>query len=128
MRSSWRRGAFVHLCLDSHTDGTAKLSGRDCEIREPIPRRDQAVRRIYRHHNAPRVQLCVPGEETFPIPLKYIDATRSTHTDLDVMQEKRIDDYCNIDLNRSLSDPWKGFAKFALLKEKPSKGYLCGPG
>ena len=27
---------------------------------------------IYRHHNEPRVQLYVPKEETFPIPLKYI--------------------------------------------------------
>ena len=42
---------------------------------------------IYRHHNELRVQLYVPKEETFIIPLKYIDVTRSTHTDLDVMQE-----------------------------------------
>ena len=34
----------------------------------------------------------VPKEETFPfpIPLKYIDVAMSTHTDLDVLQEKRI--------------------------------------
>ena len=43
---------------------------------------------IHRHHNEPRVQFYVPKEETFPIPLKCIDATRSTYTDLDVMQEK----------------------------------------
>ena len=55
---------------------------------------------IYRHHNDHRFQLHVPKEETFPIPLKKIDETRSTHTDLDVMQEKRIDDYWNVDLNR----------------------------
>ena len=47
---------------------------------------------IYRRHNEPRVQLYVPKEETFPIPLKYIDVTRSTHSELDVLQEKRIDD------------------------------------
>ena len=35
--------------------------------------------------NDPRVQLFVLKEETFPIPLKYIDVTRSTHTDLDVL-------------------------------------------
>ena len=40
---------------------------------------------IYRHHN-------VPKEETSPIPLKYIDVTRATDTNLDVLQEKRIDD------------------------------------
>ena len=43
---------------------------------------------IYRHHNEPRVQLYVPKEETFPIPLKYTDVTESTRTDLDVIQEK----------------------------------------
>ena len=32
----------------------------------------------------------VPKEETFIIPPKYIDVTRSTHTDLDVMQDKRV--------------------------------------
>ena len=56
-----------------------------------------------RHHNEPRVQLYVPKEETFPIQLKYIDVTGSTHTDLDVLQEKRIDDCWNADANRSLS-------------------------
>ena len=55
---------------------------------------------IYRHHNEPRVQLYVPKVETFPIPLKYFDVTRSTHTDLDVMQETRVDDYWDVDLNR----------------------------
>ena len=39
-------------------------------------------------------------EETFPIPLEYIDVTWSTHTDLDVLQEKRIDDYWNVDSSR----------------------------
>ena len=82
---------------------------------------------IDRHHNEPRVQLYVPKEETFPISLKFIDVTRSTHTDLDVMQEKRIDDYWNVDSNKHLSDSWKGFTKFTLLKEKPSKD-LRGPG
>ena len=83
---------------------------------------------MYRHHNEPRVQLGVPKEETFSIPLKYIDVTRSTHTDLDVMQEKRIDDYWNVDENRSLSDSWTGFTMFALLMEKPTPGFMwsCG--
>ena len=38
------------------------------------------------------------------------------------MQEKRVDDYWSVGLNRSLSDSWKGFTKFTLLKEKPTKG------
>ena len=79
---------------------------------------------IRRHHNELRVQLFVPKEETFPIPLKNTDATRSTHTDLDVMQEKRIDGYWNVDSNRSLSDSWKGFAKITLLKEELPRRYM----
>ena len=101
------------------------------ESLQPAESTDDAERRadfwsiqgdfIYRHHKEPRVQLNVPKEETFPVPLKYMDVTRSTYTDLDVMQEKRFDDYWNVDSNRSLSDSWKDFTKFTLLKEKPPK-------
>ena len=61
---------------------------------------------IYRHHVEPRVKLYSPREESFPIPLKYIDVSRTTCTNLDVKQEKRIDDYWNVDASRDLSDPW----------------------
>ena len=81
-------------------DGTAKLSGRDHELRETTQRRDQTVRSedfsgdlqsesgesqptesdflsiqgdfIFRHHNEPRVQLHVPKEEPFLVPLKKL--------------------------------------------------------
>ena len=33
---------------------------------------------IYRHHVEPRVKLYSPREESFPIPLKYIDVSRTT--------------------------------------------------
>ena len=46
-----------------------------------------------RHHVEPRVKLYSPREESFPIPPKYVDVSRTTHTNLDVMQERRIDDY-----------------------------------
>ena len=101
-------------------DGTAKLSGRDYEFpgthsetwtnrrgarvseenfsanRKSLNRQkwDDAEGRadfwsiqgdfIYRRHNEPRVG--------------------SAHTDLDVMQQKRIDDYWKVDLKRSLSN------------------------
>ena len=64
------------------------------------------------------------GEESFPIPLKFFDVTRSTHTDLDFAQEKRIDDYWNVQENRSLSDSWTGFTRFTFLNETFPKGYL----
>ena len=141
-------------------DGTAKLSVRDYDFREPTQRREQTVRNedfsgelegesaesqptestddaearadflsiqgdfIHRHHNEPRVQLYVPKEETFPVPRKHTGVTRSTHIDLDVMQEKRVEDYWNVDSNRSLSDSWEGLTKCTLLKENTPKGYM----
>ena len=80
-----------------------------------------------RHHVEPRVKLFSPREESFPCPLKCIDVSRTTHTTLDVKQEKRIDDYWNIDGSRDLSDPWTGFTQFTLLEEKPLTD-ICGPG
>ena len=77
-----------------------------------------------RHHVEPRVKLYSPREESFPIPLKYIDVSRTTCTNLDVKQEKRIEDYWNIDGSRDLSDPWTGFTQFTLLEEKPPDGYM----
>ena len=45
---------------------------------------------------------------------KYIDVSRTTRTNLDVMQERRIDDYWNVDGSRDLSDSWTGFTQFTL--------------
>ena len=83
---------------------------------------------IYRHHVEPRVKLYSPREESFPIPLKSIDVSRTAHTNLDVKQERRIDDYWNIDGSRDLSDPWTRFTQFTLLEEKPPNGYMWSGG
>ena len=77
---------------------------------------------MYRHHVEPRVKLYSSRGESFPIPLKNIDVSRTTHTNLDVKQEKRIDDYWNIDGSRDLSDPWTGFTQFTLLDEEAPDG------
>ena len=83
---------------------------------------------MYRHHIELRVHLYVPKEETFTVPLKCIGVTWTIHTNLDVLQEKRIGDCWNLDENRSVSDSKKGrFTKFTLSKEKPPKG-IRGPG
>ena len=83
---------------------------------------------IYRHHVEPRVKHYSPREESFPIPLKYIDVSRPSHANLDVKQEKRIDDDWNINGSRDLSDPWTGFPQFILLKKKTTQTDICGPG
>ena len=61
-----------------------------------------------------------------PFPLKYIDVSRTTQTNLDVKQEKRIDDYWNIDGSRDLSDPWTGFTQFYSMRKLLTD--IHGPG
>ena len=78
---------------------------------------------IYRHHVEPRAKLYIPKEESFPIPLKYIDVTRTTHTSLDVLLEKHIEDHWNMEGERELSDAWTSFTGFVLLKERPPEGH-----
>ena len=79
---------------------------------------------IYRHHVEPRVKLYMPKEESFPIPMKYIDVSRITHTNLDVMRESRIYDNLKIDGSSDLSDYWTGFTQSTLSSEKPPDGFL----
>ena len=83
---------------------------------------------IYFHHVEPRVKLYMPRGESFPIPLKYIDVTRATHTTLDVMQESRIHDYRNIEGARDLSNALTGFTQFTSLMKNPPDGYTWSGG
>ena len=78
---------------------------------------------IHRHKVEPRIKLYVATEESFPVPLKYIDVTRTTDTSLDVMSEKHIDDYWNVDGNRELSDAWTSFTRFIVWNKKLPDGY-----
>ena len=126
-------------------DGTAKVSGKDYEFRDTTHRREQNERSRQNQQMTLKpvptsgrskvtssvvIKMNVEFNSTcrrkkhFPVPLQNIDVTRSTQTDLDVLQEKRIDDYWNVDSSRHLSDSWKGFPKFTLLKERPPKEYM----
>ena len=82
---------------------------------------------IYRHHNETRVQLHVPKEETFPSPPKYIDVTRSIYTDLDAMQEKRVDDHWNVDSTEACQIREKVPRSSLYLRRSLQKD-VCGPG
>ena len=78
---------------------------------------------IFHHHVEPRVKLS-PREESFPVPLKYIDDSRTTSTNLDVKQERRNDDFWNIDGSRGVSDSWTSFTLSTPLEEIPPDGYM----
>ena len=126
--NDFRESALRQEQPEVSEDLSGELQGEP-EGFQPTESRDDAEARkdfwsiqgdfLHRHHNEPRVQLYVPKGETFPIPLKYSDVTRSTHTNLDGK-----DDYWNVDANRSLSESWTGFTKFTSLKKKPPKGYM----
>ena len=78
---------------------------------------------LCRHHVEPGVKVYMTREESFPIPLIYIDVTRTTCTLLDVLLEKKIEDYWNVEGERELSDAWTGFTRFTLFNERPPDGY-----
>ena len=63
----------------------------------------------------------MPQEESLLVPLNDIDVIRSIYTDLDVAQEKRIDDQFGMSPETNLSDSWTGFTRFTLLKETSPK-------
>ena len=63
-------------------------------------------------------------EETFPLAMKYVDVTRTTDTSLDVLLEKNIEDYWNVDGEKELSGVHgSGFTRFVPLKERPPEGF-----
>ena len=84
---------------------------------------------IYRHHVEPRVKLFSPSEESFPIPLKYIDVSRTTHTNLDVKQERRIDDYWNVDgVSRLVRSLDRFHTMYCIGRKKTPDGYMWSGG
>ena len=118
---------------DNHVDFLGESEGTPPPLpQDSLPHASEAINDfwsmsgnfIYRHHVEPRVKLYSPRQESFPFPLKYIDVSRTTCTNLDVKQEKRIDDCWNIDGSRDLSDSWTGVTQFTLLEEKPPEGYM----
>ena len=114
-QTSWRRSGTENIHLNAGSPNSRRTSKRfflgESEGSPPSPPQDSLLDAgeaindfwsmsgnfIYRYHVEPRVKLYSPREESFPIPLKYMDVSRTTHTNLDVMQERRIDDYWNID-------------------------------
>ena len=116
---------------ESHLDFLGESEGSFPPPHDSFPAAGEAINDfwstsgnfIYRRHVEPRVKLYSPREESFPIPLKYIDVSRTTHTNLDVKQEKRIGIY---DGSRDLSDPWIGFTQLLYWMKNLSTD-ICGP-
>ena len=135
-----RRLNLSTLTLDRPERGEEQevFRGESDEPSSPTPLQDDSTRDdekakndfwpitgdfIYRHHVEPRVKLYMPKEESFLTPLKYIDVTRTTHTSLDVLLERHIDEYWDVDGEKELSDAWTGFTRLIFLTERPRDGY-----
>ena len=107
-----KQGEFIFPIAD----GRIKTSGGD---------RDLKTSTLVRHRPIQgESNIDFFGESEGSLP----HVSRATHTNLDVMQEKRIDDFWNIDGSRDLSDPWTGFTQKTLLEEKFPEGFIWSGG
>ena len=120
---------------EGHIDFRGESEGSLPQPQDSLPDASEAINDfwsmsgnfIYRHHVEPRVKLHSPRKESFPAPLKYIDVSRTTRTNLDVMHERCIDDYWNIDGSRDLSGSWTGFTQLFFWNRNLQTD-ICGPG
>ena len=83
---------------------------------------------VCRHLVESRVHHNVPKEESFPESMNNIDVTRTTHTNLDVLQKQRIKHSLSVDGERTLSDSWTRFTKFTFLNKKYPPGKMWSEG
>ena len=67
-------------------------------------------------------------KDDFPIRLSCIDVQRQTQTSIDVFREATIDDYWNIDGDKSLSEPSICVTRFELLSTNPPEGHMWRQG
>ena len=95
-QTSWRRSATENNHLDTETSNSRRRENQKGTLPPPhdsLPDAGEAIHDFWsmsgsficRHHVEPRVKLFSLREESFPIQLKYIDDSRTTHTNFDVM-------------------------------------------
>ena len=60
-----------------------------------------------------------------PFPLHFIDAMRTTSTNLENKAEAEIEDYWTTDpLDRELTGSWTGTTSFHILRPEPPSGFI----
>ena len=82
---------------------------------------------IYRHHVEPRVKLYSPREESFHIPLKYIDVSRTTCTNL-VSNKRNASMIIGISMGQETCRILGQVSHNLLYWKKNLQTDLCGPG
>ena len=76
---------------------------------------------VFLHHVAPRGQLHVPQESSFPIPPKYLDVVRPTWT---IWKRVALTGFrMSMGTELSLSEDCIGFNRFQILNVRPPKSH-----
>ena len=70
---------------------------------------------IYRHHEELRLKFYDSDNETFPIPLKYVDVMRETQNNINNVSEHLINDLWTEAKRVTLAEEWTGTTKFQIL-------------
>ena len=83
---------------------------------------------IYRHHVEPRVKLYSPREESFPIPLKYIDVSRTTQNKIGCQAREAASMTIGISMDQEICLVLETCFTQILLEEKPPDGSLVRGG
>ena len=120
----------------SHTDFLGESEGSPPPLQDSYPDAGEAINDFwsmsgnffYRHHVEPWVKLYSPREESVPIPLKYIDVSRTTHTNLDVKQEKNASMILGISMGQETCLIHGQVSLNLLHWKKIFQKDLCGPG
>ena len=68
------------------------------------------------HHVVPRSKMFVPTDENCPFPVKCLDVTRRTYTDLENKAEAEVEDIWTDAGPKELSDSWRGKTVFTILR------------
>ena len=106
-------------------DGTVQTSGEDQDLRTSTLIRDSPDRGAGHYYLRGETDgfSSTPRQDS-----AWYDGEAKSDTTLDVMPEKHVEDYWNVDGERELSDAWTSFTRFIVLNEKPPNGYMWSGG
>ena len=80
---------------------------------------------IRRHHEELRLKFYDPDNETFPIPLEYVDVMRQTQTNINHVSEHTINDSCFEAKGVTLAEEWTATTRFQILRTRLLEGHKC---
>ena len=133
-RNLARGTTAIYRCVQSGGRLHARISARFTRRKRRSPRwrsRYRSSTRFLEHHERLHVsESCCSENETVSSKGRFSDTSesdyvqRQTKTGIGVLHEATIDDYWNVDEDKSLSKPWIGVTRFELLNKNPPGGHM----